>query len=90
MPIIVLAIVLLIRLFTFYLGILTAGVNVHETTIEMAKNYAGVAGKNYNTEKTVEMFKGGLLSKNLKKSINVECYFLNEDYLVRGSELVKK
>lgn len=90
MPIIVLAIVLLIRLFTFYLSILTTGVNVHANTMELARNYTGVTGKNYNTEECVEMFKGGLLSKNLRKVISVECCFLNEDYLVRGSELVKK
>lgn len=90
MPIIVLAIVLLIRLFTFYLNILTAGINAHEAAIDIAKNYSGLIAGEYDAEEKVEMIKGGLLSRNLSKKINVECFLVNEDCLVRSSDVVKK
>lgn len=89
LPVVIIAIMLLIRLFTFYLQILCTAVNAHEAALREWKSYNGFAGKKYEATEEVEMIKGGLLSSNLKKTIEVKAYFYNEDKLVRTSAILK-
>ena len=88
LPIIILAIMLLIRLFTFYLQILNTGIKEHEKTLEAWDSYSGKTMKVYESIENVEMIKGGLLGFDLNKRIESKAYFFNEDVLVRAGELI--
>lgn len=88
LPIIILAIMLLIRLFTFYLQILNTGIKEHEKALEAWDKYSGKTMKVYESIEDVEMVKGGLLGFDVHKRINSKAYFFNEDVLVRAGELI--
>ena len=90
MPIIILTIIILLRLFTFYLSILTTGINEHESAFEAWDSYSGAMMKKYEREEHVYMLKGGVLGMDLEKTINTEAYFYNEDNMVRASDLLEK
>ena len=90
MPIVILAIVLLLRLFTFYLQIITNSINEHEKALDAWDDYSGETMKIYESSYDVEMIKGGLLGFNLKKTIDSRAYFFNEDSLVRLGEIIDK
>lgn len=89
-PIIVLTIILLLRLFTFYLQILSTSISVHEEALEAWDKYSGLTMRVYEQEEDVEMIKGGLLGFDLLKKINTKAYFFNEDNMVRAGEMVKE
>ena len=90
MPIIILVIMLLLRLFVFYLQILNTGIKEHELALSAWDKYSGKIMKEYKTEKEVEMIKGGLLGMDLKKRIESKAYFFNEDVLVRSGEVINQ
>lgn len=90
MPIVILAIILLLRLFTFYIQIITSSINEHEKALEAWDAYNGQTMKTYESTCDVEMLKGGLLGFNLKKRINSKAYFFNEDNLVRVGDAIGK
>lgn len=90
MPLIILTIFLLLRLFTFYLSILTTGINEHEKAFSAWETYSGVVAGHYENEKSVWLLSGGLLKMDVSKDIKTEAFFYNEDNMVRASELVKK
>lgn len=90
MPVIILAVLLLVRLFTFYIQILTAGVQEHEVALDKMETYSGKTIKSYETECDIEMIRGGLLSSSLKKTIKTQAYLINEDEMVRCIEISGK
>ena len=90
MPIIILVIMLLLRLFVFYLQILNTGISEHEKALSEWDKYTGKTIEVYETEKEVQMLKDGLLGMNLSKRIDSKAYFFNEDVLVRSGEIIDK
>ncbi|HHW95588.1 MAG TPA: hypothetical protein GX736_06670 [Mogibacterium sp.] len=90
MPIVILAAVLLIRIFTFYIEILTTSVEEHIEALDRMDLYDGKAFKTYETYKEIHMIKGGLLSSNLTKTLYIRGYFINEDFLTRGKEAINR
>ena len=89
LPIAILAVMLLIRLFTFYLEILNTSIKAHEKLLEKWDSYNGKTIEMYLTEDHVGMIKGGLLDKNMDKKIETRAYLINEDAMVRISAAIK-
>lgn len=87
MPVLILTAMLLLRLFTFYLEILSTGVSEHMNALEAWDSYRGSGIRKYSTEKEIYMLRGGLLETGLTKRINTRSYMLNEDVLVRAGEV---
>lgn len=90
MPLIILTVILLLRLFTFYLSILSTGIQEHEQALAAWDSYKGESIKHYENKEKVWMLSGGVLRFDVSKEINTEAFFYNEDNMVRASELVKK
>ena len=90
LPVLILTIMLLIRLFTFYLQILNTGISEHLAALEEWDKYSGKTMKVYETHKDVEMIKGGLLGFDLKKEIYTKAYFFNEGILARTVYVFKE
>lgn len=88
MPVLILTSMLLLRLFTFYLEILSAGINEHTTALEAWDSYSGSGVRKYTSEREVTMLRGGLLHMDLIKTINTRTYMINEDVLVRAGDAV--
>lgn len=86
LPVIILTVMLLVRLFTFYLEILSAGITEHMTALEAWDSYAGAGFRKYSSERVIHMMRGGVLRMDLRKVINTESYMLNEDMLVRAGD----
>lgn len=86
LPLIIITAMLLIRLFVFYLDILTTGIKEHREALEMQDAYSGAAIRTYETEKEVVMLRGGVLKRNVSKRIDIKVYLINEDFLVRSGE----
>lgn len=89
-PIIILAVMLLLRLFVFYLQIINTSLSSHEEALEAWDAYSGNSMHYYESNSSTEMLKGGLLGINLEKKIVTKAYFFNEDNMVRAGELVKE
>lgn len=89
-PIIILAVMLLLRLFCFYLEIITTSIKAHEEALEAWDAYSGNGMKRYEATSKAEMIKGGLLGFDLEKKIVTKEYLLNEDNMVRLREVVKE
>lgn len=89
-PIIVLVVLLMLRLFTFYLEILTTGIREHRKAIEEWGSYRGFGFMKYENTAEITMVKGGILGIDLSKKYVIEAYLYNEDKLVRGKYLVEK
>ena len=83
-PIIIIGIILLLRLFTFYLEILNTGIKEHEKALEKWDTNKSKLVEIYENTENVEMLKGGLLGINLEKKIYTKAYYFNEDVLVRA------
>lgn len=88
MPVIILTAMLLLRLFTFYLEILSAGISEHMTALEAGDSYDGAGFRKYTAEREVMMLKGGLLNMDLVKTIDTTVYMINEDVLVRAGDAI--
>lgn len=86
LPVIILAAMLLVRMFVFYIEILTTGINEHEQALKMQDSYSGMTIRTYETGTEVVLLKGGLLRKSAGKQIDVKTYLINEDFLVRSGE----
>ena len=63
LPLIILTAMLLIRMFVFYLDILTTGIREHREALEAQDSYRGVMMRTYETEKEVILLRGGVLKK---------------------------
>jgi hypothetical protein len=88
MPIAILAVLLMIRLFVFYIEILDSGVKEHENAIEAMSAYERRLPQKYESERIVTFAKGGLLKASFSKIIETELFFYNEDEIVRAGELL--
>ncbi len=86
LPLIILTAMLLIRMFVFYLDILTAGIKEHREALNVQASYKGAAIRTYETATEVVLLKGGVLKRNVSKKIDVKAYLINEDFLVRSGE----
>ncbi len=83
-PVLILTAMLLLRLFTFYLEILSTGISEHMSALEAWDSYKGSGLRRYSSETEVKMLKGGLLKKDLTKVIRTRTYMINEDFMVRA------
>ena len=88
LPVIILAGMLLIRLFVFYMEILTTGVKSHKAVMEEQDAYRGAAIRTYSDEEEISMFRGGLLKMDVHKRLEIKAYMINEDILVRSGDLL--
>ena len=88
LPVIIITAMLMIRLFVFYLDILTTGIKEHREAMKMQDAYSGVMMHTYETEKEIVMLRGGVLKRNVSKTINIKAYLINEDFLVRSGEAI--
>ena len=88
LPIIILAAMLMLRMFTFYLEILTTGISEHREAMEASDSYRGVFLKTYRDSKEIKMLRGGLLMIDVGKKMDTKAYMINEDVLVRTGESV--
>ena len=86
LPLIIITAMLLIRLFVFYLDILTTGIKEHREALEAQDAYKGIMMRTYETAEEVIMLRGGVLKRNVSKKIDVKAYLINEDFLVRSGE----
>lgn len=88
MPVLILTAMLLLRMFTFYLEILNAGIAEHMNALEAWDSYSGAGFRKYTAEREVLMLRGGLLHMDLVKTINTRTYMINEDLLVRAGDVI--
>lgn len=88
LPVIIITAMLMIRLFVFYLDILTTGIKEHREALKMQDAYSGITMHTYEAEKEVVMLRGGVLKRNVSKRINTRTYLINEDFLVRSGEAI--
>ena len=86
LPLILITAMLLIRLFVFYLDILTTGIKDHREALEAQDAYKGVMLRTYETAEEVVLLRGGVLRQNVSKRIEIKSYMINEDFLVRSGE----
>lgn len=86
LPLIIITAMLLVRLFVFYLDILTTGINAHREAMEAQDSYRGAVMRVYDASEEVTMLRGGVLRSNVSKMIEVKAYLVNEDFLVRSGE----
>lgn len=86
LPLILITAMLLIRLFVFYLDILTTGIKEHREALEAQDAYKGVMLRTYKTAEEVVLLRGGVLRQNVSKRIEIKSYMINEDFLVRSGE----
>ncbi len=89
LPIIILAAMLLVRLFTFYIEILTTGIENHREIMRQQDAYRGASIRTYTDEDTVSLLSGGLLAFDVRKRLENKAYMINEDLLVRSGEILK-
>ena len=88
LPVIILTAMLLLRVFTFYLEILSTGVREHSAALEAWDDYRGALIRNYSEEKDVVMIRGGILHMDLTKKIRTDSYLISEDVLARAGDAV--
>lgn len=89
LPLIILTAMLLVRVFTFYLEILNTSVAEHIDALERSDSYSGAGFQVYKNTKDVKLMRGGVLLFDAKKEINTKCYMMNEDLMVRASEMLQ-
>ncbi len=87
-PLIILAAMLMLRLFVFYLDILTTGIKEHRKALEAQDSYKGAVMRTYEEKAGVDLLKGGVLKRDVSKRIDVKTYLINEDLLVRSGEIL--
>ena len=88
LPLIILAAMLLLRMFTFYLEILTTNINEHMSAMKEQDSYKGASMRTYSRTKEVYLLKGGLLKMDVSKKLDTKAYLINEDVLVRSGEIL--
>ena len=87
-PVMILAAMLMLRMFTFYLEILTTGISGHREALKEQQAYRGASIRLYKKTEKVIMFKGGLLKMDVSKTLDTKAYLINEDFLVRSGEVL--
>ena len=86
LPLIIITAMLLLRMFVFYLDILTTGIEAHREAMAAQDSYTGSVMHTRKTSEEVVLLRGGVLRRNVSKTINVKTYLINEDFLVRSGE----
>ena len=86
LPLIIITAMLLVRMFVFYLDILTTGIAAHREALEAQDAYTGSVIHTRKSTEEVVLLRGGVLRRNVSKTINVKTYLINEDFLVRSGE----
>ena len=86
LPLILITAMLLIRMFVFYLDILTTGIREHREALNAQDAYSGVTMRTYKDTEEVILLKGGVLRRNVSKRLDIKAYLINEDFLVRSGE----
>ena len=87
-PVIILAAMLLLRMFTFCLETLTADVKKHREAMDAQDSYSGAFIRTYTDTVEVRLLHGGLLSFNAGKRTEIRAYMINEDFLVRSGKVI--
>ena len=87
LPAIILITVLILRLFTFYLQILTTQVKGHQDLMERARNERGV--QILRDEKTVSMVQSEIFKGKLDETMEWKWYNFSEDAMVRAEAWVQ-
>ena len=88
LPLVILTAMLMIRLFVFYLDILTTGIEEHRKALEAQDSYNGAVIRTYEEEISVDMLRGGVLQRDVSKRLKIRAYLINEDLLVRSGEIL--
>ena len=88
LPVIILAAMLLVRLFVFYVEILTTGTERHMAVMEEQDSYRGAFIRTYRDEEEVSLLRGGLLGMDVHKRLEIKAYMINEDILARSGEIL--
>ena len=88
-PVLILASMLMIRVFVFYIEILTTGIREHREALAEQASYKGASIKTHNETAEIKLLKGGLLQMDAGKRLKVRTYLINEDFLVRSSEIAE-
>ena len=88
LPLIILTAMLMIRMFVFYMDILTTEIEEHRKALEAQDAYRGAVMRAYEEDVHVDMLRGGILQKNVSKRLEVKAYLINEDLLVRSGEIL--
>ena len=86
LPLILITAMLLIRMFVFYLDILTTGIREHREALNAQDAYSGVTMRTDKDTEEVILLKGGVLRRNVSKRLDIKAYLINEDFLVRSGE----
>jgi hypothetical protein len=89
LPLVILAAMLLVRMFVFYLDILTAGITEHRKALEIQDAYRGAVIRTHEEEKKISLLSGVLLKTDVSKRLRTRVYLINEDFLVRSSEILE-
>ncbi len=89
LPLIILTAMLMIRLFTFYIEILTTGIEEHRAAMERQDEYRGIMMKTYSSEREVDLLSGGVLRTDVSKRLDTRAYLINEDLLVRSGQVAE-
>lgn len=87
LPVIILVVMLMLRLFTFYLEILNTGIKEHEKAVENWRSFDKPYIDTFRRTKKVSMLKGGILLGDVGKNMELKAYLFNEDMLVRMGEI---
>ncbi len=89
LPAVILIALLMLRVFTFYLEILNAGIKEHEKAVEAWSKFKGAGISEYRTERKINLMPGGFLQNAGTKKIETKAYLINEDVIVRAGAIVK-
>lgn len=88
LPIIILTVLLLVRIFAFYLEILVTGIKEHEIVYDKWKTYEDKGVTKYSREVEIKMMRGGILGFDLVRTLEVSTHLCNEDLLARSRYLI--
>lgn len=88
LPVIILAGMLMLRMFVFCVEVLTVEIKEHRDALEAQSAYRGALIRTYEKSRDVSLLKGGLLKMDVRKKLEIKAYMINEDLLVRSGEIL--
>ncbi len=89
LPIIILGIFLMLRLFVFCLEILNTGIKEHEKLLEKWDSKDTEIIDVYDNNVEIDLLRGGLLGVDVHKDIHTKAYCFNEDAIIRAEKMLK-
>ncbi len=90
LPIVILTVALMLRLFAFYLAILDTQVEAHIRAANTWASYNKAIVNVYRDHKTVRLVDRGLLRESIVRDVVTEAYLINEDAVIRTGELFRE